>query len=218
MNASIHHIDDSRQQDTPGERPEVLFYDDIEEILRRTVYGLSASVRQHFIDQAPLLRRFFRKQVETLLDRCDIADDDSWDGLWIHHALPSDDDPWAISLWMHYAMPSDDADFQEKLTHAYGKLQGKVDSIINRSICQSNIARKATTDSVLMSIYTAANGVAALTARRSTSHGGRASQARSDDDPAPADLSGRLTAAFSTCNQADLVSYAGSAFCVSRRN
>ena len=60
-------------------------------------------------------------------------------------------------------------------------------------------------------------GVITAAARRSTSHGGRASQARGDDsDPADAPSSGRLTAALSTCNQAD-PACTGSAFCVSRR-
>ena len=58
-------------------------------------------------------------------------------------------------------------------------------------------------------------GLATIAARRSTAHGGRASQARGDDDPAPADQIARVAGSLHW-NQAGPTRVVGPAFCVSR--
>lgn len=89
---------------------------------------------------------------------------------------------------------------------------------VDRVLARARAAAKADADAARLRYpATQALGIATLAARRATSHGGRASQARSDDsDPAAASDMTR-SAGVSHWNQAELTSMS-SAFCVAQNH
>ena len=91
-----------------------------------------------------------------------------------------------------------------------------VDRVVDRVRAAAARAAARAAAARFRDLATVSLGIAALCARTATSHGGRASQARGDDDPDSSDSDSRMIAAFSTCNQAG-PTRVGPAFFVSRR-
>ena len=179
----------SRQQDGPGTR------------LGRVV-DAETQARMDYISAC--VSRYNAKSTARLVATCD--DTDVAAATEPSAAIPADPTPLDVVTSMV-------SEFSRRMDEMFNNAVDRVLARV-RAAARAAAARAAAR---FRDLAAASHGIATLCARRATAHGGRASQARGDDDPAPADSEMTRFAGTSYWNLAGPTARAvGPVFCVSR--